>query len=95
VSRYQVDKTMRQVVLDQQVAAAFRAGPDAFLDGRDLTDEERAALIQLDHRTLYRLGAHPFLLLGFMMATSTGDRAELAAGYSGSVAALGYPDFET
>ena len=45
MSKYQVDKVMRQVILDGKVASAFKADTEKFLEGRDLTDEERKALI--------------------------------------------------
>jgi hypothetical protein len=46
MSKYQVDKVMREVILDGKVASVFRADTEKFLEGRDLTEEERKALIK-------------------------------------------------
>jgi len=43
----------------------YLADRKLFADGYDLTDIERDALINLDVRTLYRLGVHPLLLRPF------------------------------
>ena len=95
MSRYGMDKVMREVVMDEKVAAVFRADTERFLEGRDLTDEEREALIKVDYATLYRLGAHPFLLNGFTRLVWKGDRATLNAEYRKKIAPHGYPDFST
>ncbi|HEY2987685.1 MAG TPA: hypothetical protein VGL11_08160 [Candidatus Binatia bacterium] len=95
MSRYQVDKVMRQVIVDEKALSAFQADPEKFLQGRDLTEEERKALINVDYATLYRLGAHPFLLNGFTPRAWKGDRAALRAEYRKKIAPFGYPDFAT
>jgi Aromatic-ring-opening dioxygenase LigAB, LigA subunit len=95
VSRYQVDKIMREAILDPKVASALKADAEKFLEGRDLTGEERKALIDVDYATLYRLGAHPFLLNGFTRLVWKGDRAALNAEYRKNIAPFGYPDFST
>ncbi len=95
MSKYQVDKVMRQVILDGKVASVFKADTEKFLEGRDLTDEERKALIDVDYATLYRLGAHPFLLNGFTRLVWKGDKAALNAEYRKNIAPFGYPDFST
>ena len=95
MSRYQVDKVMREVVMDEKVASAFKADTKEFLEGRELTDEERDALIRVDYATLYRLGAHPFLLNGFTRLVWKGDRAALNSEYRKNIAPHGYPDFST
>ena len=95
MSKYQVDKVMREVVMDGKVASAFKADTEKFLDGRDLTAEEKKALIDVDYATLYRLGAHPFLLNGFTRLVWKGDKAALNADYRKNIAPFGYPDFST
>jgi hypothetical protein len=77
------------------MAAAFRADTEKFLEGRDLTAEEKRALIDVDYATLYRLGAHPFLLNGFTRLVWQGDRSALNAEYRIKIAPFGYPDFST
>ena len=95
MSRYQVDKVMREVILNSNAANAYKADTEKFLDGRDLTAAERKALIDVDYATLYRLGAHPFLLNGFTRLVWKGDKAALNAQYRKNIAAFGYPDFST
>jgi Aromatic-ring-opening dioxygenase LigAB, LigA subunit len=95
MSKYQVDKIMREAILDSKVASAFKADTAKFLEKRDLTEEERKALIDIDYATLYRLGAHPFLLNGFTRLVWRGDRAALNAEYRKNIAPFGYPDFAT
>ena len=95
MSKYHVDKVMREVILDPKIAGAFKADTAKFLEGRDLTEEERKALIDVDYATLYRLGAHPFLLNGFTRLVWKGDKAALNAEYRKKIAPYGYPDFST
>jgi hypothetical protein len=95
MSRYQVDKIMREAILDPNVASALKEDAEKFLEGRDLMKEERKALIDVDYATLYRLGAHPFLLNGFTRLVWKGDRAALNAEYRKNIAPFGYPDFST
>jgi aromatic-ring opening dioxygenase LigAB LigA subunit len=95
MSKYHVDKVMREAILDAKVAGAFKADTEKFLQGRELTEEERKALIAVDYATLYKLGAHPFLLNGFTRLVWKGDRAALNAEYRKNIAPFGYPDFST
>jgi len=95
MSKYQVDKVMREAILDAKVAGAFKADTEKFLQGRELTEEERKALIAVDYATLYKLGAHPFLLNGFTRLVWKGDKAALNAEYRKNIAPFGYPDFST
>jgi hypothetical protein len=95
MSRYQIDKIMREAILDPKVAAAFKTDPAKFLEGRDLTEKEKKALIDVDYPALYRLGAHPFLLNGFTRLVWKGDKAVLNAEYRKNIAPFGYPDFST
>jgi hypothetical protein len=94
VSRYQVDKVMRELIQDEAAASAFRADPDGYVVGRDLTAEERAALVACDYTTLYSLGAHPFLLWGYVRAARPTDDLS-AREYAAALAPLGAPDFGT
>lgn len=96
MSRYEVDKTLRECIMNQEAVDAFVADPVSFLAGRDLTAGERAALAELDYPTLYSGGAHPFLLNLF--AIGLWPRAEFMdrqRAYTQALAGLGYPDFST
>jgi hypothetical protein len=94
MSRYQVDKVMRELIQDESAAAAFRADPAAYVANRDLDPAERAALIACDYRTLYGLGAHPFLLWGYVRAAQDANAPE-SREYADALAPLGMPDFGT
>jgi Aromatic-ring-opening dioxygenase LigAB, LigA subunit len=95
MSKYQVDKVMREIILDDTASSAFKANAVRFLEGHDLTREERDALISVDYAALYRLGAHPFLLNAFTPRVWKGDKATLRAEYRNKIAPFGYPDFST
>ena len=96
MSRYEVDKALREGIMSLDATRAFATDATAFLAGRDLTTVERGALIALDYPTLYAGGAHPFLLNLF--AIGLWPRAEFLdrqRAYTQSLAGLGYPDFST
>lgn len=95
MSRYQVDKALRQVVLRDDAAQRFIADPRGFVQAFDLTEAEREALAAIDFRTLYTMGAHPFLLNGFVMRTWQGDRAAMREEYQKAITPLGMPEFST
>lgn len=67
MSRYETDKVLWDVYRDAAIARDFTADPHAFLDGRDLTAGERAALAARDVRALMAGGAHPFLVYNFAL----------------------------
>ena len=95
MSRYQVDKVMREVIIDPIALKRFKKSPSTYLAGRDLTSIESEALAGIDYATLYSLGAHPFLLYGFTVRVWPGDRAKLRSQYRQNIAPFGYPDFST
>jgi Aromatic-ring-opening dioxygenase LigAB, LigA subunit len=98
MSRYEVDKVLRAVAREASARSAFLADPGAYLEGRDLTAEERDALHQHDYTTLYRLGAHPFLLWPFTtkLAAEQGRAGrEVMREYMAAITPLGRPDYTT
>lgn len=95
MSKYHVDKLMREVILDEGAFQRYRDDRGRYLDGRDLTREERDALMGFDYRALYASGAHPFLLNGFVMRAWPGERSSSQAEYLKAIRDLGYPDFST
>ncbi len=96
---YQVDKLLRQIVLDDAAAELFKDDRAAYratcVDGCDLTDAERDALLAFDYRSLYAMGVHPFLLNGFVMKVWPGERRSAQREYLNAIADLGIPDFAT
>ncbi len=109
MSRYMINKVMWEVERSEQSLAAFRRDPGGFLDrwqeleprppypkGGTLTAEEHAALAALDYRTLYEMGAHPFILWQFIRAMWTEpDVTPLVARFRAATSDLDYPDFST
>ncbi len=63
MSRYQVDKLLRDLRRDDQLAARFRDDVDRVLDNYKLEVEERELLKRWEIRKLYDRGVNPLLLL--------------------------------
>jgi hypothetical protein len=63
MSRYQVDKFLRDLRRDPALAARFRDKAETALDAYDLNDDERDLLKRWEIRKLYDRGANPLLLL--------------------------------
>jgi hypothetical protein len=63
VSRYQVDKLLRDIRRDNQLAAQFRENIDRVLANYKLDAEECALLKRWEIRQLYDRGVNPLLLL--------------------------------
>jgi hypothetical protein len=95
MSRYQVDKLLRLIARNEQAREEFVKAPDAFIQDADLTAEEREALSKKDFRTLYALGAHSFLLFGFVMSIFPGDRKRLERDYCETIEPLGRIEYST
>ena len=96
MSRYEVDKVMREVVLmDEETFIGYMEDPLTFLEGFDLVPEEQEALVQVDYPRLYSQGAHPFLLQEFTLRNWPGDVPTLMREYGKAVEPYGYPDFST
>ena len=99
MSRLEVDRVMREQVLNKSERERFVANPEAYIKGRNLTDKERAALIKKDWGTLYSMGAHPLLLFEWSAFVVGGGRPEtlyeFMQKYKEGVAPHGYVDFTT
>ena len=96
MTKYQVNKAMRAVVLmTDEEFEKYKQDRSAMLAGRDLTEEERTALINVDYGSLYASGVHPFLLNGFTSRAWPGDRAALRKEFGVNIEKFGYPDIST
>jgi hypothetical protein len=62
MSVYAVNHLCREVLRDPAFRAAMKADPAAALDGLDLTEEERSAVLAGDVAALYRMGVNAFLM---------------------------------
>jgi hypothetical protein len=63
MSRYQIDKLLRDLRRDEGLAARFRADSDTVMDRYKLEDGERNLLKHWELRKLYDYGVNPLLLL--------------------------------
>jgi putative modified peptide len=63
MSRYAVNSLLYRLKKDADFRARFAADPAEALAGADLTDDERAALVQWDARQINALGGYLHLLM--------------------------------
>jgi hypothetical protein len=63
MSRYQIDKLLRDVRRDPELAARFRSDAEAVLDRYQVDAVERDLLKRWEVRELYDRGVNPLLLL--------------------------------
>jgi hypothetical protein len=94
VSRYGVDKALRRLIHDAGARDALQDHPDAALEGCELDEAERRALLAWDVGTLYQLGAHPFLLWNAFSGIAA-DREAARKDYLAAIRPHGYPDYTT
>lgn len=62
VSTYAVNEVCWRIVHDPPFREAIKSDPARALENLDLTETERTAILTGDVGTLYRQGAHSFLL---------------------------------
>lgn len=63
MSRYQIDKLLRDLRRDPELTTQFRSNAESVLDRYKLDVEERELLKRWEIRALYDRGVHPLLLL--------------------------------
>jgi Aromatic-ring-opening dioxygenase LigAB, LigA subunit len=82
MSLYQLQKLIYEVNRNPECRDRYRSNRAGFVAGYQLTAEEQTAIIELDVRTLYRLGVHPLLLRPFTLLhrVSNEDYAKALAG---------------
>lgn len=114
MERFQVDKFITHVEASDDAVREFVADPAAYVaewmnrgaaaripvaDGGQLSARAARALRDVDYATLYRLGAHPYILWHFAEAILVwaGDMtwAALKEEFRSAVAGDGNPDFTT
>ncbi len=62
MTAYELNKAIHHLYIDRDSALAFKAGDTSVLDQFDLSDEERAAVIDHDFVELWRRHVHPVLM---------------------------------
>lgn len=65
MSLYYVQKVLYELNRDRGMQERFRAGPESVLDGYDLTDEERTAILAPDIGLLFHLGVNGQILMHY------------------------------
>jgi hypothetical protein len=65
MSLYQLSKFLYEINRDPAIQDRFRAEPEAALEGYDLTDEERGAILKPDIGLLYVLGVNGQILMHY------------------------------
>lgn len=65
MSAYALQKLIREINRNPQTRQAFFEAPTEVTLGYELTDGERAALVDRDYGRLYRFGVHGLLLRPF------------------------------
>jgi hypothetical protein len=96
VSIYTVDKLLREMIMKPERAVQFLEDRAAYVRDSPLADAERQAFLALDYRSLYGMGAHPFLLwVWTQRVRKPTDVRALIQEYREAVGPLGYPSFGT
>ena len=67
MSLYQVQKLIYHVNRDAERREHYRQDPAAFSKKYDLTEQESAAVLNVDVRALYTMGVHSLLLRPFTL----------------------------
>lgn len=103
MTRYHTNALLRRVNLDPAELAAYQADPAGYVAaarsaGTDLTDAEFEALATADYAALYTMGAHPYLMWGFIEAVwvpARLSRGELVSRFREAVGGIPQPDVRT
>jgi hypothetical protein len=67
MSLYQVQKLIYHVNRDSERRERYRQDTPNFVKAYDLTEEESAAIVNVDVRALYAMGVHSLLLRPFTL----------------------------
>lgn len=67
MSLYQLQKLIYHVNRDPSQRERYRQDPAAFVQGYELSEEEKSAALNVDVRKLYTLGVHSLLLRPFSL----------------------------
>lgn len=95
MTRYALDKVLWNYAREPRFKAAFDVDPVTAIAGRELAEAERVALAARDLRAIFQLGAHPFLLYSFAIASNGGWSIEMMKDYVAKLEGLELGDIET
>src|SRR4051794_36935023 len=98
MSLYAVDRVFYDVLGGGADLKAFLEDPNTYLDGRDLEEHERNALVECDAGALWSMGSHPLILMRWVRMVQVGrgrDAREVMKEYEAAITPLGRPDYST
>ena len=95
MSHHAISRVMWEITRDRDLADRFKAEPATVLDGRDLDDDERKALVAADLRALFELGVHPFVLYHFALRLAGGWSVPFMQDYLALLQGLTVGNLET
>ncbi|MQB45940.1 MULTISPECIES: hypothetical protein [Rhizobium] len=95
MSRYELDKALWNYAREPDFKSRFDADAASAVAKRSLSDAERSALTGRDIRAIFELGAHPFLLYSFAIASNGGWSMEMMKEYVARLKGLTPGDIET
>jgi hypothetical protein len=67
MSLYQLQKLLYHINRDVERRERYRRDPADFIKGYELSEQEAAALLAVDVRSLYQMGVHSLLLRPFTL----------------------------
>ncbi|MGH1415841.1 MAG: hypothetical protein ACRBB0_20310 [Pelagimonas sp.] len=95
MTRYAVDKVLWKVAKDPEFGVAYFKDPAASIEGFELDKIEHDALVEQNIRSLFELGAHPFLLYSYAITQNGGWNPQLMQDYVAKLKGLTLGDIET
>lgn len=95
MTRYALDKVLWNYAREPEFKTLFDFDAAQAILERELSAEEREALVARDTRAMFAMGAHPFLLYSFTIALHGGWSMEMMKSYVDKLAGLQLRDIET
>lgn len=95
MTRYMVDKVLWRGAREPDFLQALMAQPEVALSAFELAEHEKSALAARNFRSIFQLGAHPFLLYAFAIACNGGWSFAFMHEYVGQLKGLELGDIET
>ncbi len=95
MTRYAMNEALWRYAREPAFRARFDEDPGQAIAGNDLSEAESAALEKKDIRSIFALGAHPFLVYSFAIAANGGWSFEFMTDYVAKLEGLELGDIET
>ncbi len=95
MTRYAMNEALWRYAREPDFRARFDENPGQAISESNLSEAESAALEKKDIRSIFALGAHPFLIYSFAIAANGGWSFEFMTDYVGRLEGLELGDIET